>query len=253
MSDQPPRPAWPSGEPEPVRPAWDRLPSRARRTIDLKVVIAVLIGLVSVTGAVVAWQSSLAGEKATDKDRQAVAESVTVAQAEADADVIVQDARVRFADHTAAVVSARLLEEQADRFASSGNQDAARAAADEAIEQGALARRVLEGSNAPVLLSEYVDDGDGTAAPVFDEARFRDDLERISVDTNQVDPTQTVVEARRLRADGQRLDGWLIAMVGAIVVLTMAQISKPKVLRLGLAGAGTAIWLVSTAIAFGGR
>jgi hypothetical protein len=256
MSDQTSRPSWPTGqpepEPEPVRPGWERLPSAARRAVDLKLVIAVLIGLVSVTGAVVAWQSSLAGEKATDKDRQALAESVIVSQADADTEVIVQDARIRFADHTAAVIAARLLDEEADRFASNGNGDASRAAADEAVEQRALARRVLEGGNAPVLISEYVDDGDGSAAPAFDEGRFREDVERIAADANRVDPEETEADAQELRDKAQRLDAFLIPMVGAIVILTFAQINKSKSVRLGLTAAGTAVWIVATVLAFGG-
>jgi hypothetical protein len=253
MSDQVPRPAWPTGEPEPepVRPGWD-LPAAARRAIDLKLVIAVLIGLVSVTGAVVAWRSAISGEKATDKDRLALAESVIVAQADANTEVIVQDARVRFADHTAAVVAARLLDQQSGVFAGDGNDDAAREAADAAVEQRALASRALEGGNAPVLLADYVDDGDGTTVPELDEDRLREDLERIASDSNQVDPDQTEADAQELRDEGQRLDGFLIPMVGAIVLLTLAQISRRKPVRLGLAALGTSVWIVATIVAFGG-
>src|SRR5688572_2294470 len=113
MSDQPPRPSWdapaqptqptqphqpahaapaPAPAPPPpevpARPSWEasepQQPPR-RRAADQRLVIPVLIGLVSVTGAVVTWQSALAGEKATDADRQALAETVQVSQAAADA------------------------------------------------------------------------------------------------------------------------------------------------------------------------
>ena len=279
MTDDAPRPAWPGApqpqpdpeaqvpqwhaprepqptaapqeEPEAPRPSWN-LPAAAARTIDLKLVIAVLIGLVSVTGAVLAWQSALAGEKATDKDRQAIAESVIIAQTTADEELVVQDARTRFADHTAAIVAAGLLDEQSDRFAAAGNDVAARAAADEAVDQRTLARRVLESGNAPVLLQKYVDDPADGSPPVFDERQLRADLRQLSADTNQVDPEETEEDAQELRDKAQRLDGFLIPMVGAIVLLTFAQVSRPRPVRLGLTGLGTAVWIVATVLAFGG-
>ena len=280
MTDEPPRPSWqaavppqpaqpqpapPHQQPAPAehqapsapgeaaaRPSWTSVPAVGRRAEDLKLVIAVLIGLVSVTGAVLAWQSSLAGEKATDKDRQAVNESVIVAQSAADTEIIVQDARSRFADHTAAEVTAVLLEEQAERFRSSGDAAAAQAATNEAIEQRTVARRALEGGSSPVLLSGYVTPAEGGGAPTFDESAFRADLDAFTGNQNQVNPSQTVREANRLRADSQWLDGWLIALVGAVVVLTLAQVSRVKPLRLALTGIGTSVWLVSAALAFTG-
>ena len=65
-----------------------------------------LIGLVSVTGAVLTWRSAQLGEYATDNDRQSVAETVRQEQDAADDEIALQDARTRFADHAAAVVSA---------------------------------------------------------------------------------------------------------------------------------------------------
>jgi hypothetical protein len=255
MSDEI-RPAWgPPPSPPPdqaARPSWDSVPALVRRTVDLKLVIAVLIGLVSVTGAVVAFRSAIAGEKATDKDRQAVAESVTVAQAAASNEIIVQDARSRFADHLAAQVAAVQLDARAEELRAAGDAAGAAAAEAEAIEQRTIARRALEGGSAPVLVSGYVSVGED-GVPAFDEAGFRSDVEDFTDNRDQVDPSQTVRDANRLRADSQRLDGWLIAMVGAVVVLTLAQISRLRPLRIGLLGAGTAIWLVSAVLAFGGR
>jgi hypothetical protein len=251
-------PAWSAPAPAPAPPPPATVPDAApgapaERGIDLKLVIAVLIGLVSVTGAVVAWQSALAGEKATDKDRQAVAESVIVSQAGADTEVIMQDARARFAEHLAATVAAARLE--ADRAVLLDNGDDASASdlAAEIAEQEVLARRVLEGANAPVLLAEYVVPGADGAPPSFDEGRLEEDLERIASEQNQVNPSQTVREANRLRAESQWLDGWLIALVGAVVILTFAQISRHRTARLLLAVTGTAVWIVATVIAFGGQ
>jgi hypothetical protein len=235
-----------------ARPAWPTA-AGARRAIDLKLVVAVLIGLVSITGAVVAWQSALAGEKATDKDRQAVAETVAVSQSEANDEVIVQDARSRFADHAAALITATALDDEAERATTAGDGERARVAAEEAAEQRVTARRVLEGGTAPVLLADYVSTDEDTGRPALDESGLRDDLRQIAQAQAQVDPTQTVREANRLRADSERLDRWLIALVSAIVLLTLAQVSRAAALRFGLAGLGAAVWIASSVLIVSGN
>lgn len=275
MSDGP-RPGWP-GAPEPEPPAvptpswsppaeaaaaeppsapsppsWERVTAAARRTVDLKLVIAVLIGLVSVTGAVLAWNSAISGEHATDKDRQAIAETVTVEQARADNEIIVQDARARFAEHAIAVVNAGLLEQQAARLADQGDDAASGAARREAVELRAVARRVLEGTLGPVLLSDYVQPADDGGRPTFEEERLTSDLEAIALAQNQLNPVQTIRQADRLRAQSEEFDRWLIFMVAAVVVLTLAQIVAKRPLRIGLTVAGTSVWIVSSVLAFWG-
>lgn len=226
---------------EPVRPSWSEPPAR-RRGPDLRLVIPVLIGVVSVTGAVVTWRSALASEKATDHDRQAIAESVQVFQADADVEIVVQDAIVRFSEHAAALVNAELLDADAERFRSIGNVAAAESAEIEAVEDRAVARRVLEGAS--VALDPYVDAD--AEDPFFDSARLRADLREAVGRELQVDPAQTEAEANRLRDESQRLDGWLIALVGAVVLLTFGQVSRSRGLKLGFLGAGTAVWIVAT-------
>lgn len=244
---------FPAPPPEPTPPAWPTaIAATARRNIDLKLVIAVLIGLVSVTGAVVAWRSAILGEQATDKDRQAVAEAVGQAQDAANDEVTVQDARSRLAAHAAALVSAEVLEQQADRFTANGDAAAARTAADEAVEQRTIADRYLLGGTTNLVLLDYVALDPDTGRRLLDERRLRNDLQALSAAQSRVNPTQTVREANRLRSESQRFSGWLVPLVSAIVLLTLAQVSARRPIRLGLAAAGTAVWIVATAIAFGG-
>jgi hypothetical protein len=245
VSEQSPRPAWPGAAPVPA-------PAQERRTVDLKIVIAVLIGLVSVTGAVVTWRSAQLNEQATDKDRQAIAETVRVEQDAANDEITLQDARGRVAAHAAAITEAELLEEQADRFAGGGDPETADDLADEADELRAVAERYLQGGTTSLLLVDYVVVDEATGRRSLDERRFRDDLRSVSQAQSQVDPSQTVRDANRLRDDSQHLDGWLVPLVSAIVLLTLAQVSRQRLLRLGLTGAGTAVWIVATVLAFGG-
>jgi hypothetical protein len=221
------------------------------RAIDVKLVIAVLIGLVSVTGAVVAWRSALLAERATDKDRQAVAETVLVSQAATNREIIEQDAAARFADHLAARTNALRLEQDRQVLVAEGDDAGAAELAAEIAEQEALAQRALELSSGPIVIAAYVGQ-DETGAPTFDEAQFGTDLDQRIADDLGVNPVQTVREANRLRSDSQWLDGWLIALVGAVALLTFAQVSRHRQLRLGLAGVGVVVWIGSAALAFGG-
>lgn len=242
MSDEPARPAWPGAA----------APAVEDRTVDLKIVIAVLIGLVSVTGAVLTWRSAQLNEEATDKDRQAVAETVRVEQDAADNEITVQDARGRVAAHAAALTEAELLEQQAERFRGAGDVETADDLADEAAELRAVAERYLQGGTSNLFLVDYVVVDEATGRRSLDERRFFGDLRSQSQAQSRVDPSQTVREANRLRDQSQHLDGWLVPLVSAIVLLTLAQVSRRQPLRLGLTGAGTAVWVVSAVLAFGG-
>lgn len=242
------RPAWP-GAASPPQPAPG---SPVRRTIDLKLVIAVLIGLVSVTGAVLTWRSAQLSEQATDKDRQAIAETVRQEQDAANDEITLQDARSRVAAHAAALAEADLLDQQADRFDAAGDAETADDLDDEADELRVVAERYLQGGTTSLALVDYVTLDEATGGRALDESKLRNDLRALSQAESQVDPSQTVREANRLRDDSQRLDGWLIPLVSAIVLLTLAQVSRAHLLRLALTGAGTAVWVAAAVLAFGG-
>lgn len=236
-------------------PAWPAAPQSRRVggvAVDLRLVIAVLIGLVSVTGAVLTWRSAQLSEKATDKDRQAIAETVRQEQDAANDEITLQDARGRVAAHAAALAEAELLEQQVQRFADAGDAETADDLADEADEQRAVAERYLQGGTTNLLLVDYVVVDEATGRRSLDAGRLRDDLRAQSQAQSQVDPSQTVREANRLRDDSQRLDGWLVPLIAAIVLLTLAQVSRQQLLRLALTGVGTATWIVSAVLAFGG-
>jgi hypothetical protein len=234
------------------RPAWPvAAATSARRHVDLKLVIAILIGLVSVTGAVMTWQSAQLGEFATDKDRQAVAETVIQQQDAANDEIALQDARTRVAAHTAALVTADVLDQQSQRFADAGDAETSRDLADEAEDQRAAAASYLAGTS-NLDLTEYVVVDEATGERTFNERAMRLDLRAQSQAQSQVDPTQTVREANRLRDESQRLDGWLVPLILAVVILTLAQISRRLPIRIALTCLAAFVWIGSAAIAFTG-
>lgn len=231
----------------PARPTWN-VPAPARRQLDLKIVVAVLIGLVSVTGAVMTWRSAQLGENATDLDRLAVAQTAQAQRSAARTELIVQDARLAVAAAADALRSAAVLEERA-----AGGFEGSELLAEEAFDLELVGR----GHLANVLgLQEHVtidDQGNVT----FDEVGFvADSNARDLTDSTglnvPVDPIPTIRTANELRDESERFDLWRIPLAAAIVLLTVAQVLRPKLVRLGLTGLATATWITSTVLAFAG-
>src|SRR3954471_21894519 len=128
-----------------VVPSWEGVRERrwARlQRVDAKLVIAVLIGLVSVTGAVITWKSSQLGEKAVDRDRQAIAETVLQEQSNANVETQVRDEQQAFAQYKEDLTNAQLLDTQADAFTASGLAVEAAGARDEAATLREVADRL---------------------------------------------------------------------------------------------------------------
>ena len=224
----PSRPGRRGSRPHRRRPTSRHRRSRRAAASTSELVIAVLIGLVSVTGAVLAFQSALAGEKATDKDRQAIAETVQVSQADADVEIVVQDARSSGSPTTPPPSSTPTPSRPTPSASRPPeNTAAAQAAEAEAVAERAVAQpRPRRRRRCRSSLADYVVT-DGEERRLLRRAcSSADDLARVGAAQNQVDPAQTVREANRLRDESQRLDGWLIALVGAVVLLTFAQICR---------------------------
>jgi hypothetical protein len=233
-----------------VVPSWEGVRERplARlRRIDPRLVIAVLIGLVSVTGAVFTWQSSKLGEKAVDNDRQAVAETVLQEQSNANVETQLRDEQQAFAQYKEQLSNAKLLSTQADRLASAGLASEAAQARDEAGSQ----REVANNLAALTFSTAYVHFDETTGLPkdfLIDQRRA--DLRRNDNQATKVNPDQTVAQAIDFRRRSQRLEGWTIPLVLAVVLLTVATITRRTHARPWIAALAVAIYVVSTGIAF---
>ncbi len=278
MTDDAPRPGWPGARPSwepappaaaqpaattppaavPPTPAWPTDASTTadsgpwyRREIDLKLVVAVLIGLVSVTGAVMTWRSAQLGEEATDQDRLALAETVIVRRDTADNELALQDGRELAAAHVAAITAAETLEAQASTLQGQ-SEEAASAARDEAEELRAVAQGIVDSFNARVALVDYIV-ADDQGRLTLDERSLRSDLEALSESEAQVQPELTARAANERRDESERYDLWRIPLAAAVVLLTLAQIFRWKPVRLGLTGIATGVWIVASVLAFSGR
>ena len=233
---------------ETVVPSWAGVHetrwARIRRT-DLKLVIAVLIGLVSVTGAVLTWRSSKLGENATDKDRQAIAETVLQEQSNANVETRVRDEAQAFAQYKEDLTNAQLLDKQAGDLDTAGFPDQATAARDQAREL----ERVADNLAGLTFSLDYVALDDNGLPATFNIDKRRADLRRADDEASQVNPDETVQQAIDLRRRSQRLEGWTIPLVLAVVLLTIATITLRDRWRGWIAGSAVAIFIVAATIA----
>lgn len=215
------------------------------RGLDLKAVIAVLIGLVSVTGAFTTWRAVLLAEQATDNDRLAVRQSALQERQESNTQIQLQSEIELFGTYTGNLHEAATLESQAAGLEGP--------AAGELLDRAALLRsqaRDLEGLR---IDTRFVTFDDAGLPATFDVEGRRAELLRANDDVAKVNPRATIAEADDSRSRSQRLIGWIVVLVFAAAVLTVAQIVPNDRLRPMLAGAGTLVWLVATVVAFGGN
>ena len=231
-----------------VVPSWEGVRERriARlQRVDVKLVIAVLIGLVSVTGAVITWKSSQLGEKAVDRDRQAVAETVLQEQSNANVETQLRDEQQAFQQYKEDLTNAQLLDAQSDRLLSLGLPVEAAQARDEAGVQ----REVANDLASLTFSTEYVkvDDATGLPSEFLIEQR-RADLRRNDDQAAKVNPEQTVSQATDFRRRSQRLEGWTIPLVLAVVLLTIATITKNATARPWIASVAVVIYVASAGI-----
>ena len=232
-----------------VVPSWEGVRERrlARLSrVDIKLVIAVLIGLVSVTGAVITWQSSQLGEKATDRDRQAVAETVLQEQSNANVETQVRDEQQAFAQYKEELTDAALLDTQADQLSAAGLPVEAAQARDEAGVQ----REVANNLATLTFNVSFVKFDDATGLPTdFLIDQRRADLRQNDSQAAKVNPDQTVAQAIDFRRRSQRLEGWTIPLVLSVVLLTLATITRNAKARPWIASCAVIIYVLSAGIA----
>lgn len=228
-------PTRPSGPPPTAAP-----PTRRRLpAIEAKVVIVALIGVVSVSGALLTWQAALLGEEATDRDRQSLAETVNTEQVAARINARVETELQAFAQFKQDLVLAAGLASTADRLTDQGRDDEAA----DAAEAANVRREVADNLALLTFPLDYVDGDQDTGEVAFDERRRRDDLVRAESAELRVDPDVTAAEADERRDESQRLVGLIIPLALAVFVLTLAQLMRSARLRPLVAGVGVVVWL----------
>lgn len=203
-----------------------------------------LIGVVSLTGAVATWKAVNLGSQATDTDRRSVLETVIVQKNQSKVEAQLRSEQSYYARSRVNEAAADELDSAADQARSQGREADARS-----LEDQAQVFRELSRSLRDFFATQYVS-GEGADAR-FDEARRQRDLLRQDLEASQVDPEQTVAEANRLHARSERFVRWIVVFVAVVVLLTIAQLSKVTV-RPFLAAGASVVYVIATLFAFVG-
>src|SRR3954462_10111203 len=219
----------PRGAQQDVPPAR-RLPNRPD-WLDGRAAIAIVIGLVSFSGALVTWKASGLSSNATTADRQSVLETVIRQQNTVSVETQLRFEEAAFARFQADSVNAMRLRTEANNLRTARDEVHAKQAEDDANRLEKLANIAVRDVDGGYIFY------DEKSIPQFDEANRRLALQTADEAASQANPEQTVRIADRYRNRSQRMVTWLPVFILAIVGLTIAQVSRRPGLRKGLAGA----------------
>ena len=229
----------------PPSPAAEVAEDDDESVFDLRVLIPVLIGVITLAIAVLTWRAAQLSENATDNDRQSVSDTVLVSQNEASVNTQLRDDQTSFLQYRQAIEDAGLLEAQATNLRTAGLTGAAQVYEDEAGSQ----RETATNRATLTFGLQYVKVGDdGTIT--FDADQRRSDLLAANRQLAQVNPDASAAKAESLRRSSQWKVGWIVALVGVIVLLTIAQISRNKTLRPVLMGVSLVLFVSFLAAGF---
>lgn len=218
---------------------WARL-----RRIDVKLVLAVLIGLISVTGAVMTWRAAQLNGKASGNDRQAIAETVLQEQNAADVETRLRDEQQAFELYKEDLTNAQLLEDEADHLAAAGST----ADAGRLRDQAGVQREVANNLALLTFSTQYVQVDPNTNLPTnFLIEQRRAALQKDNPGT-PLNPDKTAALAVDQRRRSQRLEGWTIPLVLAVALLTFATMTRRVSLRPWVASVAVVIAVVAASI-----
>jgi hypothetical protein len=209
-----------------------------KRDANLRILIAILIAAVSVAGGVLTWRAALLDEKATDRDRQAVAETVIQQQNLVNVDSQLRNEQLAFAEYRSHLANADQLEAEAAALEAQ-DPTTAQAMRDDAESLREVADRLASFT----FNLAYVNTDEETGELVFAVEQRQADLVQLNEAAVRANPQRAKDEALVLRNRSQRLVGFIILLILAIVILTVAQISGRPRLRPYLVGGALVVFL----------
>ena len=181
---------------------------RGRRAL-----IPVLIALTSVLGSVAAWRASTASGAAAGFERRAFANTLTAEQEGARIESDLASVEFTYARATALEAAADALRRQTDGSEAAGA--AALAALADAYDATATSLRIF------VTVEERPD---GT----LDLEGARAEQWALAGDLQDLDPEEETAAAEGLRAKSQRLVGLTALLIAAALFLTLAEVSRRR-------------------------
>jgi len=187
-----------------------------------RLVVAVLIAIVSILGAGVAWSASTTSNRSSDLDQQAQQEFLLRQQILTSARASIGEELRRVADLQEQVLAERTLRKQADRFRIT-QPDVAAILDAQAQGQAALARTTgsLFFAAAPTVAA------DGTVS--YDRKQAMNNLLSQYVIYQQLHPNETQAEANRADEKYRRVVGVGVLFVAALFFFTVAEFGRRRI------------------------
>jgi hypothetical protein len=240
MSDEMTGPALPpatASEPPAAPPAEPDVVATPQRSDRFRTWIAVLIALVSILGAVVAFSGTLAEQEARRLDQQGIQDAARQQQIVTDLQATVNADLRYLAPYQEHLKAAQVLDEQATSLDATDPSGAA------LLRAQAQSERVLARTLQGFFQGALPDPGTTSGTPVkYDAAAALRRLENNNADLHQLRPEATLALAEEKHAQSVDLAGLVTMFIAALLFLTLAQFTRPSVRRLyGVAGVATAI------------
>ena len=202
------------------------------------------ISVLTVLGACLALWSAYLGSRAVDGDRQAVLETMRLQQLRVANDTRVHAEASLAAGYRATLVEIGVLEQEAARARRDDRPDVAAELADRARMERAVAMQLRQLFPAEALR------GKGARAR-FEVATRRQALAGATLQAQeaaQLTPDLTADQAGRARRRSVWLQGWAVALVVVLAVMTLARLSGPVRPWLVVAGVLMLVAVAVTAV-----
>ena len=205
-----------------------------------RLVVAVLIGAVSILGACVAYSASVSSSRSSNLDQQAQQEFLLHEQILTSARAAVGEELRRVSSFQEQILSERVLREQAKRFRVSQPAVAA------ILEQQAQGAAALSRTTAYFFFATFPTvEKDGTVR--YDRRQAIDNLLSRYVIYQQLHPKETAAAADAADSEARRLVGVGVVFVIALLFLTLAQIA-PRRLTYPAAAVGVVALLAGSVL-----
>jgi hypothetical protein len=186
-----------------------------------RLVVALLIGVVSILGACVAYSASVSSSRSSNLDQQAQQEFLLHEQILTSARAAVGEELRRVGSFQEQILSERVLREQAKRFRVSQPDVAA------ILEQQAQGAAALARTTGYFFFATFPDVAkDGTVTYDIDQAI--DNLLSRYVIYQQLHPQETAAAADAADSESRRTIGVGIVFIAALFFLTIAQIATRR-------------------------
>lgn len=206
--------------------------------------VAIAIALVSILGAIVAFNGTLAEQDARRLDQQGIQDAAQQQQIVTDLQATVDEDLRNLAPYQEHLKAAQLLDDEANSLQHSDPISAS------LLRAQAQSERVLARTRAAFFQGAVPAAGDNKAPVNYDAAAVLKRLENNNSQLQQLRPDATLAEAEDKHAQSVNLVGLVTLFIAALLFLTLAQFTRPSIRRLfagaggAVAGIGIALWVV---------